>query len=62
MRRWLLSTVNRALRLAGLALVPVPSSAKMLFEHANVCESHRNVHGHGDRCLYWLRSVGEVVR
>jgi hypothetical protein len=47
--------VNRALRLLGLMLVPLPPSAKMLHEHANVSEVHHP--SRGGNTVRWMRRV-----
>lgn len=51
--------INRALRLAGLAIVPAPPSAKALREHANVSECHHPARG--GRTVAWLRRVADLV-
>lgn len=55
---------NRLLRRFGVMLAPLPPSAKMLREHANVCESqhlHGDVHGRTDGCVVWLRRAAGVL-
>jgi hypothetical protein len=47
--------INRLLRTVGLMLVPVPPSAKMLHEHANVSESHHP--SRGGNTVRWMRKV-----
>lgn len=56
--------INRLARRFGYVLVPLPPSAKMLREHANVCESqhvYMDVHGGTDGCLRWSRRVASIV-
>ena len=60
-----MGSINRILRRFGVALVPAPSSAKMLREHANTCESQHlanGVHHSADGCVRWMRAVAGVVR
>lgn len=47
--------INRALRPFGLMVVPVPPSAKMLHEHANVSECHHP--SRGGNGVRWMRVV-----
>lgn len=56
--------MNRLLRRFGFVLVPLPPSAKMLREHANVCESQHvrtDVHGGTDGCVRWMRDIASAV-
>ena len=55
-----LSTLNRLLRRVGLVIVPVPPSAKMLHEHANVSESFHP--SRGGRTVEWMRAVAEATK
>lgn len=55
--------INRVLRRFGVMLAPLPPSAKMLIEHANVCESqHRPPHVGADGCVQWMRRVSLYTR
>lgn len=51
--------VNRPLRRFGLMVVPLPTSPKMLREHANVSESfHPSRRGNTIR---WMRRVADLM-
>lgn len=52
--------INRVLRRFGVMLVPVPPSAKMLREHANISEQHHPARG--GNTVAWMRLVAERVR
>lgn len=52
--------INRVLRWFGVMLVPVPPSAKMLREHANISEQHHPARG--GNTVAWMRLVAERVR
>lgn len=56
----MIPTINRLLRRAGLVIVPMPPSAKMLHEHVNVSESHHP--SRGGRTVAWMRTVAEAAR
>jgi tRNA G10 N-methylase Trm11 len=53
-------TVNRVLRRFGFVALPLPPTAKMLREHANVLETARP-YVHGSFTLRWLRHVADLV-
>lgn len=56
--------LNRLCRRLGFLVVPLPPSAKMLREHANVCESQHlrgDVHGGTDGCVRWMRAVASKI-
>lgn len=53
-----ISIGNRLLRPLGLMLVPVPPSAKMLREHANVTETQHPAYG--VTTVQWLRHVADL--
>lgn len=55
--RWWL--VNRLLRRLGLMVVPLPTSPKMLREHANVSESFHP--SRGGNTVRWLRRVATLM-
>lgn len=57
MRKYL-GTVNRALRALGVMVVPLPPSAKMLREHANISETHHP--SGGGKTVKWLRDVADM--
>lgn len=50
--------LNAITRRFGFLVVPVPS-AKMLNEHANVCEAHHP--SRGGRTVAWMRQVAEYA-
>jgi hypothetical protein len=55
---------SRLLNRRGFVVVPLPPSAKMLREHANVCESQHlrgDVHGSTDGCVVWMRAVASKI-
>jgi hypothetical protein len=49
--------VNGALRWFGLMIVPLPPSAKMLREHANISEHHHP--SRGGRTVEWMRTLAD---
>lgn len=51
--------IQRFLRRFGIMLVPVPPSAKMLHEHANVSEVHHP--SRGGNTVLWMRLVAKLV-
>lgn len=52
-----MKVINRALRPFGVMLAPVPPSAKMLHEMANVCEVHHP--SRVSRLTRWTRRVAD---
>lgn len=56
--RWVTLT-NRVLRRARLMLVPLPTSPKMLREHANISESFHP--SRGGLTVKWLRDVAALM-
>jgi hypothetical protein len=55
--------INWLFRWLGFLVVPLPPSAKMLREHANVCEStHPGPHDRADGCVVWMRLVASSVK
>lgn len=56
----MIPTINRLLRRLGLVIVPMPPSAKMLHEHANVSECHHP--SRGGRTVEWMREVAEATK
>jgi hypothetical protein len=52
-------TLNLLLRRFGLLVVPVPPSAKMLREHADVAATRHPVRG--GRTVEWLYRVADLV-
>lgn len=51
--------VNAFLRRLGIIIVPLPPSAKMLREHANVSETHHP--SRGGNTVRWMRRVADLV-
>lgn len=51
--------LNRFLAVAGVMLVPVPPSAKMLHEHANISESFHP--SRGGNTVAWMRRVASSM-
>jgi hypothetical protein len=54
----LMRYLNRMLRFAGMMLVPLPPTAKMLREHANVSETHHPTGG--GKTVAWMRRVADL--
>lgn len=54
-----MTAVNRLLRRLGVLLVPLPPSAKMLREHANVSECHHP--SRGGNTVAWMRRVADIL-
>ena len=51
--------INKVLSWFGVLLVPMPPSAKMLHEHANVSEVHHP--SRGGNTVAWMRKVASYV-
>ena len=51
--------VNTVLRRFGFIIVPLPPSAKMLREHANVSETHHP--SRGGNTVRWMRHVADIL-
>jgi hypothetical protein len=51
--------LNRILRRVGVMVVPVPPSAKMLHEHANISEHFHP--SRGGNTVRWMRRVAEIT-
>ena len=51
--------INRVLRPLGVMLVPMPPSATMLHEHANISECHHP--SRGGRTVAWMRRVAALM-
>lgn len=51
--------MNSLLRRFGYLIVPIPPSAKMLREHANVSETHHPAKG--GNTVEWMRHVADMV-
>ena len=51
--------INRVLQRFGVLLVPLPPSAKMLHEHANVSEVHHP--SRGGNTARWMRHVAGLM-
>lgn len=54
-----MTLLNKVLRRFGVIVVPVPPSAKMLREHANVSEAHHP--SRGGNTVLWMRRVADSL-
>jgi hypothetical protein len=55
----ILRSLNRLLRMASVMLVPRPTSAKSLIEHANVSATHHP--SRGGRTVAWMYLVADLT-
>lgn len=53
-----MNLLNRITRRLGFLVVPLPPSAKMLHEHANVSECHHP--SRGGNTVRWMRRVADL--